>query len=102
MALQGSEAGRLLADVQPAERMASWHLISPAGVRHSGGAAGVQVLRMLPGGRWPAAALARFPRLTEKAYRSVAGHRSQLSRLVPGRAKRNARIRVHGRARDAS
>ncbi len=93
-ALQCSEASRLLADVQPAERMASWHLISPVGARYSGGAAVVQVLRLLPGGRTPAAAFARFPRLTEKAYRWVADHRSRLSRLIPTTAKRNARIRV--------
>jgi predicted DCC family thiol-disulfide oxidoreductase YuxK len=93
-ALQCSEANHLLADVQSAERMASWHLISPTGTRHSGGAAVVQVLRLLPGGRMPAAACARFPTLTEKAYRSVAEHRSQLSRLIPATTKRNARRRV--------
>jgi predicted DCC family thiol-disulfide oxidoreductase YuxK len=93
-ALQSSVASRLLADIQPAERMASWHLISPAGVRHSGGDAVVQVLRLLPGGRGVAAVCARFPKLTEKAYRSVAEHRSQLSWLIPASAKRNARRRV--------
>jgi predicted DCC family thiol-disulfide oxidoreductase YuxK len=93
-ALQRSEASHLLADVHPAERTDSWHLISPAGARHSGGAAIVQVLRLLPGGRMPAAAFDRFPRLTERAYRWVAEHRSQLSRLIPTTAKRNARRRV--------
>lgn len=78
--------------------MASWHLISPAGVRHSGGAAGVQALRLLPGGRAPAATLARFPKLTEDAYRWVAEHRSRLSRLIPARAKCNARRRILERA----
>lgn len=100
-ALQHSDAGHLLADVQPAERTASWHLISPAGVRHSGGAAVVQVLRLLPGGQIPATSLARLPRLTEKAYRWVAEHRSQLSRLIPKTAKRNARRRVQEHADDA-
>lgn len=93
-ALQRPEASRLLADLPPAERMISWHLVSPAGSRHSGGAAVVPALRLLPGGRLPAAAFARFPRLTETAYRSVAEHRSQLSRLIPTTAKRNARRRV--------
>jgi predicted DCC family thiol-disulfide oxidoreductase YuxK len=101
MALQRPEASDLLADVQPAERMASWHLISPTGARHSGGAAVVQVLRLLPGGRMPAAACARFPRLTEKGYRSVAEHRSQLSRLIPTTAKRSARRRVREHSDDA-
>jgi predicted DCC family thiol-disulfide oxidoreductase YuxK len=100
IALQGSEATRLLADIQPAERMASWHLISPAGARHSGGAAVVQVLRLLPGGRIPAVAFARFPGLTEKAYRWAAEHRSQLSRLIPTRAKRNASRHVQERIDD--
>jgi hypothetical protein len=49
----------------------------------------------------PATAFARFPRLTEKAYRSVAEHRSQFSRLVPTTAKRNARIRVREHVDDA-
>ncbi len=93
-ALQCSEASRLLADLQPAERMASWHLISPVGARHSGGAAVVQVLRLLPGGQMPAATFARFPRLTEVAYGWVAEHRTQLSRLIPATAKRNARRHV--------
>lgn len=106
-ALQHSEARHLLAGVQSAERMTSWHLISPAGARYSGGAAVEQVLRLLPGGRMPAAAFTHFPRLTEKAYRWVADHRSQLSRLIPATAKRNARRRVQGhvdgraQARDA-
>lgn len=97
IALQSSEASRLLADVQPAERMASWHLISPAGARHSGGAAVTQVFRLLPGGRLLAVACARFPRLTENAYRWVAEHRLQLSRLIPTTAKRNASRRVQER-----
>jgi predicted DCC family thiol-disulfide oxidoreductase YuxK len=75
-------------------------LISPAGARHSGGAAIVQVLRLLPGGRMPAVAFARFPRLTEKAYRRIADHRSQLSRLIPMRAKRSASRRVQERLDD--
>lgn len=94
VALQSSVASQLLADIPSAERTASWHLISPAGVRHSGGAAVVQVLRLLPGARIPALAFARFPMFTEKAYRSAAEHRSQLSRLIPMTAKRNARRRV--------
>lgn len=100
--LQSCEASHLLADLPPAERMASWHLISPAGVRYSSGGAIVPVLRLLPGARMPAAAFARFPRLTENAYRWVAEHRSQLSRLIPARAKRTARRRVHERINQAS
>jgi predicted DCC family thiol-disulfide oxidoreductase YuxK len=88
--LQRREAAELLADLAPDERMASWHLVSPTGERRSGGAALPPILRALPGGRLPAAAFARLPRLTERGYRWVADHRSQLSELVPTDAKRRA------------
>jgi predicted DCC family thiol-disulfide oxidoreductase YuxK len=97
LALQRPEAEELLADLAPAERMASWHLVSPAGARDSAGAGLPPLLRLLPGGRLPAAALARFPRLTDGGYRWVAEHRSQLSRLVPARARRRASNRVRER-----
>jgi predicted DCC family thiol-disulfide oxidoreductase YuxK len=80
--LGSPEADRILADLPPTERAASWHLISPAGVRRSGGAAIAPVLRQLPGGWAPAAVFARFPRMTDRGYRWVADHRSQLSRLA--------------------
>lgn len=102
MALQGAEAGHLLGDVPAAARMATWHLLSPGGGRYSGGAAGVQVLRVLPYGRLPAWVLARFPGSTERGYRWVAGHRAQLSRLVPAGAKRKARGRVQDRGMGAA
>jgi predicted DCC family thiol-disulfide oxidoreductase YuxK len=82
VALQRSEADRLLPDLTPAERMASWHLISPTGERHSGGSAATELLKLLPGGRLPAAGFARFPRLTDRAYRWVAEHRSLLSKWI--------------------
>ncbi|HEX8690357.1 MAG TPA: DUF393 domain-containing protein [Solirubrobacterales bacterium] len=94
VALHRPEADRVLGDLEPAERMASWHLISPAGVRRSGGAAVAPLLELLPGGRVPAGALARFPRLTARAYRWVAEHRTQLSRWVPTSMKLRARERV--------
>ena len=99
IALQGSEAAELLHGVTAAERMASWHLISPAGERRSGGAAVAPLLRTLPGGGVPAAVIARFPGLTDRAYRWVAAHRSTLSRLVPARAKARAGSAVAERTR---
>jgi predicted DCC family thiol-disulfide oxidoreductase YuxK len=101
IALQRSEANDLLWELAPAERMASWHLISPTGERRSGGAALAPLLRLLPAGRFAAAAFARFPRLTDRGYRWVAEHRSQLSRLVPARAKRRAAERVQEREQAA-
>jgi predicted DCC family thiol-disulfide oxidoreductase YuxK len=94
VALKGAEAHRLLADLAPAERMASWHLVSPDGERRSGGAALPALLRLLPAGRPAAAVLDRSPRLTERGYRWVADHRSHLSRLMSAGAKRRAAQRI--------
>lgn len=102
LALQRPEAADLLGDLAPAERMASWHLISPAGERHSGGAALPPLLRLLPAGRLPAAAFARFPGPTDRGYRWVAEHRPQLSGRVPASAKRRAGRRVLRREQDCS
>ena len=99
VALQRAEATDLLKELTPAERMASWHLISPRGERCSGGDALSPLLRALPGGRLPAALFARFPRLSARGYRWVADHRSGLSRWVPARAKERAGRRVGARER---
>jgi predicted DCC family thiol-disulfide oxidoreductase YuxK len=67
--------------------MASWHLISPDGRRWSAGAAAPPLLRLLPGGRLPAAVLAAFPGPTERGYRFVAEHRGALGRLFHPRRR---------------
>ena len=102
VALQRPEADILLADLTPAERMASWHLISPYGERRSGGEAVPALLAQLPAGRVPAAAFATVPRLTDRSYRWVAGHRTELSKFVPASAKRRAAERVRRRERDTA
>jgi predicted DCC family thiol-disulfide oxidoreductase YuxK len=99
VALQRAEAADLLNDLTPAERMASWHLISPRGERCSGGDALSPLLRALPGGRLPAGLFARFPGLSARGYRWVADHRSGLSGWVPPSAKERARRRLQGRER---
>jgi predicted DCC family thiol-disulfide oxidoreductase YuxK len=99
LALQRPQADTLLAELTPAERIASWHLISPSGERRSGGAALAPLLRLLPAGRLPAACFARLPGPTDSGYRWVAAHRSQLSSGVPSSAKRRAARRVEERER---
>jgi predicted DCC family thiol-disulfide oxidoreductase YuxK len=99
LALQRPEADELLPGLAPDQRAASWHLISPAGVRYSAGAAIPPLFRLLPGGRAAAFAFALSPGLTERGYLCVAAHRSQLSTLVPSRAKQRAGERVRLRER---
>jgi predicted DCC family thiol-disulfide oxidoreductase YuxK len=97
VALQRPEAEALLADLDPAERMASMHVVSADGTRTSAGAALPVLLGLLSGGRLPAAVLERFPRLTSAGYRWVATHRIGISRFVPRRAKRRAAERIRER-----
>ncbi|HUA74949.1 MAG TPA: DCC1-like thiol-disulfide oxidoreductase family protein [Solirubrobacteraceae bacterium] len=94
LALQRPEATRLLAGLTRQQQLASWHLISPDGSRRSAGAALAPVLRLLPGGRLPAAVLTGMPAAAEVGYRWVADHRAQLSRLVPSQSKQRAAGRV--------
>ena len=54
--------------------MGSWHLVGDDGVPWSAGAAIAPLLRLLPGGRAPAALVARVPRAAEAGTgRSPAG-----------------------------
>ena len=101
VALGTPEADELLADLTPLQRSASWHLVSPDGRRASSGSAAVPLLRLLPGGRVPAAALARMPVLTERAYRWVADHRSTLSRALPAASKARATEAIRRHAMQA-
>jgi predicted DCC family thiol-disulfide oxidoreductase YuxK len=98
LALESPEADRLLADLTPEQRNSSWHLVDESGRRNSAGAALAPVLTLLPGGRGPAALVARVPDLTERGYRWVVDHRSLLGRFVPARARRWADrvIAAHG------
>jgi predicted DCC family thiol-disulfide oxidoreductase YuxK len=108
-----AEADRLLADVAAEERSASWHLVidsgdrrvataeeAPESARVSAGAALPPALRLLRGGRIPAAALSRMPGVTERSYRWVAAHRVLLGRFVSARMRRWAErvIAAHGQA----
>jgi predicted DCC family thiol-disulfide oxidoreductase YuxK len=97
LALQRPEADGLLSELDPDLWMTSFHLVSPEGELLSAGEALPALLRLVRGGGFPAAALARFPALTDPGYRWVAAHRTQLSRLVPGRWKRWGAERVRER-----
>ena len=90
VALGTAEADRLLADLTEEVRWASWHLVSPAGDRFSAGEGLPPLLRLLPGGRGPAALAAAVQPVTNAAYRWVAEHRTLIGPLVSARAKRRA------------
>jgi predicted DCC family thiol-disulfide oxidoreductase YuxK len=97
--LGSAEADRLLVDMAPAEREASWHLAAPDGRRWSAGYAAPALLRLLPGGALPALALGAAPELTDRVYRWVAGHRSAFSKLIPERSKLRADRLISSRRR---
>lgn len=81
VAIQSSEGDRLLAGMEPARRLDSWHLVSDGQIR-SGGAAAPGLFEVLPGGRPLAGLLRALPGLTDRAYRWVANHRDLLARLL--------------------
>ena len=95
--IQSADADPLLGHMSEEERLASWHLALPDGSVHSAGAAFPPFLRLLPGGRPFAAACARFPGATDRAYRWVARNRTALSRPIPRRFKEKAAQRVQAR-----
>jgi predicted DCC family thiol-disulfide oxidoreductase YuxK len=82
VSIQSEEGERLLAGVDPAVRLDSWHLVSSDGRLFSAGAAAEPLARILPGGRPLAAVFGAFPGLTERGYRYVAGHRGRWARLL--------------------
>jgi len=82
VAIQSEEGRHLLAGVDPAVRLDSWHLVGGDGALYSAGAAAAPLARLLPWGRPLAAGFAAFPGLTERAYRYVAAHRNRWARLL--------------------
>jgi predicted DCC family thiol-disulfide oxidoreductase YuxK len=82
VAIQSEEGRRLLAPMSEQEQLASWHLVAPDGTIRSGGSAAAPLARLLPAGGPVARVLARFPRLTDRAYGWVADHRDWLGRFL--------------------
>jgi len=82
VAIQSREGDELLASIEPARRLDSWHLVEPGGRVSSAGAAAEPLARLLPAGRPLAVMFHSFPRFTDRAYRWVAAHRNELARLL--------------------
>ena len=96
--IQGPEGEALLAGLDQAARMDSWHLVEAGGRRTSAGAAVAPLARILPGGLPAARVAERFPKAVEWAYRTVVRRRGLLGRLVTAGAARRARARIAERS----
>ena len=98
VALGTEEADRLLAGIPAGERMSSWHLVESAGQVHSAGAGFAPLFRSLPGASPLAGVAGRFPRMTERGYRFVAGNRGLWGHFVTDGAKRRADLKIAARS----
>jgi predicted DCC family thiol-disulfide oxidoreductase YuxK len=98
VSLQDPEADALLSGMTREQRMGSWHLVGDDGRVYSGGDAFPPLLRLIPGGGPFARVLATFPRLADVGYRTVAGRRSWLGRLIPAASSARARQRIEAAA----
>jgi predicted DCC family thiol-disulfide oxidoreductase YuxK len=98
VSLQDPAAEALLPGMPHEQRMASWHLVGDDGRVHSGGDAFAPLLRLIRRGAPFARALETFPRLGDLAYRTVAGRRSLLGRLIPAASSARARRRIEAAA----
>ena len=92
--IQSPAAQRLLEDIEPEQRLASWHLVTGEGCLYSAGAATAPLLRLLPGGRPLARLATAFSNAAERAYRLVADNRRHPGRLIPRAAKERAVRRI--------
>lgn len=93
VAIQSARGALLLDELSPEQRLASWHLVLPAG-RVSGGAALAPLLRMLPGGALLSTLPAHAPTLAERAYGLLARHRGRLGRILPAATIARADVRI--------
>jgi predicted DCC family thiol-disulfide oxidoreductase YuxK len=98
VALQDPEADALLGGMSFERKMASWHFVTAHGEVHSGGAAVVPLMGLLPGGGPLGALCARFPGATERLYGWVARNRALVARPVSAGAVERADRRIRARA----
>ncbi|HTA14238.1 MAG TPA: DCC1-like thiol-disulfide oxidoreductase family protein [Solirubrobacteraceae bacterium] len=87
VAIQSTRGEQLLAELEPQDRLASWHLVDARGALRSGGAAIPVVFDALPCGKPIASIAERFPATTARAYVWIAGHRVLLGRPLGARAR---------------
>ena len=102
VAIQDDEGQALLARLDPAERLASWHVAFPDGELYSAGPALERVVALLPGGRAAAAVLRVLHPVTRRGYELVARHRAVPGRLVSAAAKRRATDAIRARSAPSS
>ena len=98
--IQAPEGQDLLAPVEPAARLRSWHLVPGSGAVLSAGAAFPELFSILPGAGVLGTLTRRAPRLTQRAYAFVAGNRGAFGRLVTAGAKERADALIASRAGD--
>ena len=92
--IQSPQGETALSDLDDAQRLASFHLITADGVRYSGGPGLGPMFERLPGGR-PLATLARrFDRAAGRTYELVSANRSRLVKLIPAPVNRWAERRL--------
>jgi predicted DCC family thiol-disulfide oxidoreductase YuxK len=81
VAIQSEEGERLLTEVAPELRLATFHLVTPGGTVLSGPDAAAPLSRLLRGGHVPSRAMRRFPAQTAAAYGFVSRHRGLLGKV---------------------
>ena len=90
-----SEAGAfLLAGLDPAERLASAHAVTPDGRVHSAGDAAAPIAAVLPGGAALTTLLLASGGATHAVYRVIAANRATLGRLVTPAMLERADVRI--------
>jgi predicted DCC family thiol-disulfide oxidoreductase YuxK len=94
VALQAPRARELLAGMDEARRMASWHLVGQDGRIHSAGDAVAPLVRLLPGGGPIAALAGAAPGITSGLYGWVARHRGAIGRFLPAGSVKRAECRI--------